>query len=85
MLAVNNPDSIYQGAGIYVSLFLVLFAGLIISAVMLRSGLFSKATALVGILANGIGLCYFLTLVFLPASIGSLTPSLPPFGSSGIF
>ena len=79
MLAVNDPDSIYQGAGIYVSLFLVLFAGLIISAVMLRSGIFSKATAIVGILANGIGLCYFLTLVLLPAIYWLPHPISAPF------
>jgi hypothetical protein len=45
-----------------VSLFLVLLAGLIISIVMLRSGVFSHATAWMGILANGIGLCYFIGL-----------------------
>lgn len=79
LLAVNNPDSIYQGAGIYVSLFLVLLAGLIVSAVMLRSDAFGKATAIVGILANGIGLCYFLTLAFLPAIYWLPHPISAPF------
>jgi hypothetical protein len=45
-------------------LFLVWLAGLIISIVMLRSEIFSKATAITGILANGIGLCFFLGLAF---------------------
>jgi hypothetical protein len=64
LLATNNPDSIYQGTGIYVSLFLVLLAGLIISIVMLQGDVFSKVTAVMGILANGIALCYFIGLAF---------------------
>jgi hypothetical protein len=69
LLAGNNPVFLYQGTGIFLSLFLVLISGLIISIVMLRSSVFSKATAITGILANGIGLCYFLVLVFAPAVI----------------
>jgi len=79
LLAVNNPDSIYQGTGIYVSYFLVLLGGLIISLVMLRSELFSKATAVTGILANGIGLCYFITLAFAPAIYWIPHPISAPF------
>ena len=73
LLAIYNPGAIYQGAGIYLSLFLVLLAGLIISIVMLRSSIFSKATAYVGILANGFGLGYFIALAFAPAIL-----ALPP-------
>jgi hypothetical protein len=79
LLAMNNPDSIYQGTGIYVSLFLVLIAGLIISVVMLRSEIFSKATAFTGILANGIGLCYFITLALAPAIYWIPHPISAPF------
>ncbi len=79
LLAINNPESIYQGTGIYLSLFLVLLAGLIISVVMLKSDIFSKATAVVGILANGIGLSYFITLVFLPALYWIPHPISAPF------
>jgi hypothetical protein len=79
LLAVNNPGTIYQGTGIYLSLFLVLLAGLVISFVMLSSNVFSKATAIVGILANGIGLCYFITLVFLPAIYWLPHPISAPF------
>ena len=73
LLAINNPGAIYQGTGIYLSLLLVLLAGLIISIVMLRSSIFSKATACVGILANVFGLGYFIALAFAPAIL-----ALPP-------
>ena len=79
LLAVNNPGSIYQGTGIYLSLFFVLLAGLIISVVMLSSDVFSKAAAVVGILANGIALCYFITLIFLPAIYWLPHPISAPF------
>jgi hypothetical protein len=62
LLAVNNPDAAPQGSGIYVSYFLVLIAGLMISVVMLQGQVFSKATAVMGILANGIALFYFIGL-----------------------
>lgn len=67
LLAVNNPGAINQGTGIYISLLLVLLAGLIISIVMLLSSIFNKATAYVGILANGLGLGSFIALALLPA------------------
>lgn len=59
----------YQGTGIYPSFFLVSTAGLIISAVMLRSSIFSRATACLGILANVFGLGYYVALVLLPAMV----------------
>lgn len=67
LLAINNPGTLYQGTGIYASLFLVLLAGLMISMVMLRSNTFSRITAVTGILANGFGLTYYIVLVFAPA------------------
>jgi hypothetical protein len=79
LLAANNPASLVQGAGVFISLFLVLLAGLIISAVMLRSAAFGKATASFGMLANGIGLCYFVTLAFLPAIYWLPHPISAPF------
>jgi hypothetical protein len=66
LLEINNPGVIYQGTSIYLSLFLVLLAGLIISIVMLRSNIFSKATAFVGVLANCIVMSYFIALAFAP-------------------
>jgi hypothetical protein len=66
LLAINNPGALHQGTGIYASLFLVLLAGLLISIVMMRSNVFSKVTALSGILANGFGLGYYIVLPFAP-------------------
>jgi hypothetical protein len=68
-----------QGTGITISLFLVLLAGLIVTVVMLRSDAFGKATAILGMLANGIGLCYFYTLAFLPAIYWLPHPVSAPF------
>jgi hypothetical protein len=55
--------AIYQGTAFNVSYVLVSIAPLIISAVMLRGNVFSKATGYVGILANVLGLAYFLPAV----------------------
>jgi hypothetical protein len=79
LLAINNPGVIYQGTGIYLSLFLVLLAGMIISFVMLQSSVFSKATAYVGILANGLALGRFIVLAFAPALYGVPTVISAPF------
>ncbi len=78
LLAIDNPGMLAQGTGIYLSLFLVLLSGLIISFVMLRSDAFGKAAAYAGILANGFGLGYFAALAFaqqivwLPPTISAL-------------
>jgi hypothetical protein len=55
--------AIYQGTAFYMSYVLVSIAPLIISVVMLRSNIFSKVTAYTGILANVLGLAYFLPAV----------------------
>jgi hypothetical protein len=52
-------------------------AGLIISAVMLRSKIFNRVTAYVGILANGIGLVMYLSAPVVTAFGGS--PFFGPF------
>lgn len=52
-------------------------AGLIISAVMLRSPLFGKATAYVGLLANAVGLMMYVSAAFISAPEGS--PFFGPF------
>ncbi|MBN1120057.1 MAG: DUF4386 family protein [Anaerolineae bacterium] len=62
LLAVGN-----QGAGVYLGLFLVTFAALMFSVVMLRGGVFSRLTAYIGIVGNACILCYFATLIFAPA------------------
>ena len=66
LLAIHNPGGIYQGTGMYVSLFLVLLAGLIVSIVMLQGDRLGRIAAIVGILANGFGLAYFIALIFWP-------------------
>jgi hypothetical protein len=63
LLAINERGNVYLG------LFLVLLAGLLLSVVMLRNAYFGKATALTGILANGIGLTYFIILPIAPGAI----------------
>ncbi|HVP22190.1 MAG TPA: hypothetical protein VMS73_10060 [Anaerolineaceae bacterium] len=69
LLAVYNPGVLHQGTGIYICMFLVPLAGLIMSLVMLQSHIFSKATAVTGILANGVILCYFPVLAFAPSML----------------
>jgi len=69
MLAINrfsNPGA-HPGAGGYVSLLLIAVAGMITSVVMLRSAVFNRATAYVGILASAFDLAYCIAYVFVPA------------------
>jgi len=61
-----------EGTGIYTSFLLLAVAGMIISAVMLRSNIFSKATAYVGILASAFDLAYCIAFPFLPAADADL-------------
>jgi hypothetical protein len=68
MLAFNRfagPGS-QPGTGGYISLLLIASAGMITSAVMLRSGVFNRATAYVGILASALDLAYCLAFAFVP-------------------
>jgi len=74
LLAHHNPVGPYHGTGYYISLFLVLVAGLIFSIVMLRSDVFNKWTAITGILANGINLFLFPVQAFAP-SINWIPPT----------
>ncbi len=67
LLAVHNPGAIYQGTGIYFSLLLVTLAALLFSLIMLRSSVFGKPTALVGIVATVSQLGYFVALPLAPA------------------
>jgi hypothetical protein len=68
LLATHNPD------GVNLGLFLVALAGLIVSVVMLRSHVFSKATAVFGIVANSLVLTYFVAMPVVP-SIAFLFPA----------
>jgi hypothetical protein len=75
ILVTNHPEAPYQATGIYLGLILVLVAGLLISIVMLQSGIFGKVAAVCGILANGFALLLFAALIFAPA-ISWIPPTL---------
>lgn len=79
LLAIERPSVVYQGTGVHASFFLVVTAGLIMSLVMLRSSVFGKATAMIGILANGIRLCGFVALAFAPSIFKFAVPISAPF------
>jgi hypothetical protein len=66
LLAIHNPNAVGQAT---LSFFLVTLAGLIMSTVMLSGGVFSKATAYTGILANGFGLGYPLGVALAPRMV----------------
>jgi hypothetical protein len=64
--------AIYQGSAFQVSYIVGSIAAIIISVVMLRSRLFSKATAYLGILANGIALGLYVPEIGIYISIFSV-------------
>lgn len=66
MLVLSDPMMVGPSTGTYVSLLLVALSGLIFSAVMLRSDVFGKATASVGITASALDLTFCFTVAFLP-------------------
>jgi len=69
MLAISdssNPGT-HPGTGLYMSLLLIAVAGMITSVVMLRSAVFNRATAYVGILASAFDLAYCIAFAFVPA------------------
>jgi len=68
MLVINRFSSpgAHPGAGGYMSLLLIAIAGMITSVVMLRSDVFNRATAIVGILASTFDLAYCIAFAFVP-------------------
>jgi hypothetical protein len=72
-LAIHNPN------GIHLGLLLVALAGVIASLVMLRSRVFGKATATVGLIANSLVLGYFVALPVVPAIAPLFPASSAPF------
>ena len=68
MLAINRFSSpgAHPGTGGYISLLLIAVAGMIASVIMLRSDVFNRATAYVGILASALDLAYCIAFVFMP-------------------
>lgn len=74
LLALNRFSSpgAHPGAGGYASLLLIAAAGMITSAVMLRSNHFSRLTGYVGVVANGLDLAYCAAFALLSAVDGEL-------------
>ncbi len=74
-------EQVGTGTGSYMGFFLLSVAGLLIATVMLRSDLFSKVTATVGIVANGFLFVYYIGLAFvsIPPAIG-----VPIYWASGL-
>ena len=68
LLALHHNAS-YRGTGIYLSFLLVSAAGLILSVIMLRSSVFSKSAGYLGVLANSVGLSYYIALALAPALV----------------
>jgi hypothetical protein len=75
LLSFHNPGTGVHGTGIYLGLFLVVLAGLIASIAMLGSRVFSRLTALCGIVANASTMGYFATLLVAPSLTG-IPPSI---------
>jgi hypothetical protein len=70
LLALNRFSSpgAQPGAGGYLSLLLIAAAGMMTSLVMLRSDVFSRVSALVGVLASGLDLAYCTAYAYAPAA-----------------
>ena len=69
LLVINRFSSpgAHPGTGGFISLLLIAVAGMVISVVMLRSAVFNRATACVGILASALDLAYCIAFAFVPA------------------
>ena len=79
LLAIDNPGATFPGAGSTLSLLLVTLASLIISIVMLRSDVFGRATAYVGLVAEAFQLGHFIVLTLAPALLALPTSLAAPF------
>lgn len=86
MLALNrfSAPGAHPGAAGYISLLLVAVAGILISAVMLRSAAFNRVTAYVGILAGALDVAYCITYAFVP-SLDSELLALLFIPAAGLF
>ena len=73
LLAIHNPG------GIQLGLLLVALAGLIASVAMLRSHVFGKTTAILGVVANSLVLTYFVALPVVPAVAFLFPAASAPF------
>ncbi|MGA3111190.1 MAG: hypothetical protein ABSE15_04060 [Candidatus Bathyarchaeia archaeon] len=76
VLAKGVPGAGYQGVGGVVSIFLIAIAGLVISAVMLRSKIFYRITGYVGIMASVFDLAYLIGTGSVPSASFNLWSSI---------
>jgi hypothetical protein len=84
LLALNRFGAgAHPGAGGYASLLLVAAGGLLLAVTMLRSGLFRRVTAVVGIVANALDLGYCLAYAAAPAAAATLALIFIP--AAGLF
>jgi len=85
MLAIGRfTASGHPGTAGYMSLLLIAVAGMIASVVMLRSGVFHRATAYVGILASALDLAYCLAYALVP-TVGSELLAVLFIPAAGLF
>ena len=66
LLVIQNPELVRHGTAAYASLLFLGLGGLLFSLIMYKSTEFNKATAWTGLLANGIVLLFYVTLIFAP-------------------
>ena len=67
-LAIHN-NTTFAGASLYPAFLFISIAGLMISAVMLKSKTFNQVTGYFGLIANIAGLSYYGFLVFAPVLV----------------
>ena len=65
LLTMSSPTIF--GSGVFWAFTSMSTAGLVIAAVMWRSGRFGRVTAVLGVCANALGLGYFVTVPFAPS------------------
>lgn len=78
LLAIQNGNADY-GNGFYLSYLSVNLAGLLLAILMLKSPVFGRLAGWVGIIANGLGLSYYIGLLISPLMQAILVPAAAPF------
>jgi uncharacterized membrane protein YdfJ with MMPL/SSD domain len=73
---VDNPSALYHGAGPTLALFLVTVAAVMTSIAMVRSPVFTRTTAYLGLAAEGLQMGYFVAVALaLPPALLAIPPS----------
>lgn len=72
VLATSNPGAFVPGTGIYMSFLFLAAAGLVVAILMLRSNVFGRATAYIGILASLCDLACCVMIFIVPVSVAIL-------------